>query len=70
MRGRCNFLEAERRTAALDRVGNAENRVDALGIRRAEIEFEQRRLHRIERLEALFEKRVVELCKIEHHRAA
>src|SRR5882672_3830889 len=44
-----------------------ENRVDQLGIGRPEIQFQQRRLHGVQRLEALLEERIVELREIERH---
>ena len=37
------------------------------GIRRAEIELEERRLHRVERFEALFEEGVVKLSEVQRH---
>ena len=67
MRERCDFREAERRAAALDRMRDAENRVDQLRLGRADVELEQRRLHRIERFEALVEEGVVKLGEIERH---
>ena len=55
MRERGDLGEAERRAAALDGMRHAEDGVDQLRIRRAEIELQERRFHGVERLEALFE---------------
>ena len=62
--------EAEGRAAALDRMRDAKNGVDQLRVGRADVQLQQRRLHRIERLEALFEERIVKLCQIDRHRPA
>src|SRR6185312_9339829 len=59
--------EAERGAAALDRVGDAEDGVDELAIRSADIQLQQRRFHRVERLEALLEEGIVELSQIDGH---
>src|SRR5207253_1955991 len=67
MRERGDILEAERGTATLDRVRHAEDRVDALRIGGTDVELQERRLHGVERLEALFEEHTVELGEIERH---
>ena len=67
VRERGDVGEAERRAAALDRMGDAENGVDQLRLGRSEVELQERGLHAVERLEALFEERAVELGEIERH---
>src|SRR5512138_1454512 len=67
MRERRDFGEAERRAAALDGVRDAEDRVDQLRLRFADVQLEQRSFHLIERFIALVEEGVVELCEIESH---
>ena len=37
------------------------------GVGRADVELQQRRLHRVERLEALLEEGVVKLCQVDRH---
>jgi hypothetical protein len=63
----CNIGEAERRSATLDGMRNAEDGVDQLQVGVAGRELEQRILHRVERFEALGEEGVVELGEIERH---
>src|ERR1043165_6291134 len=46
---------------------HTEDRIDQLRIGRTQVQLQQRRLHRVERLETLFEKRVVKLREIERH---
>src|SRR6185437_8529645 len=53
--------ETESGAAALDRMGNAEDGVDQLAIRSPDVELQERRFHRVERLEALLEECIVEL---------
>ena len=62
--------EAEGRAATLDGMRDAENGVDQLRLGRADIELQERRLHGIERLEALLEEGGMELCQIDRHRPA
>ena len=65
-----DLAEAERGAAAFDRVRDAEYGVDQFRIRGADVELQQRRLHGVERLEALLEERVVELGQVDGHRSA
>ena len=62
-----HFVEAESRAAALDGMRDAENGVDQLGVDFTGRELQQRRLHRVERLETLVEEGVVELREVERH---
>ena len=62
-----HFVERESRGAALDGMRDAEDGVDQLGVDFAGRELQQRRLHRVERFETLFEEDVVELREIERH---
>src|SRR5688572_3095817 len=48
---------------------DAKDGVDELGIRRTQIELQQRRFHRVERFEALLEESVMELREVERHAA-
>src|SRR5437868_5583559 len=48
-------------------MGDAEDRIDELRFRRADVELQQRSFHRVQRFEALVEERIVKLCKIERH---
>jgi hypothetical protein len=53
--------------APLDGVRHPEDGVDDLGVGRSDVELKERCLHRLERLEALFEESLVELCEIDTH---
>ena len=67
VRERRDLGEAEGGAAALDRMRDAEDRVDELRLGRADVELEQRGLHRVESFEALVEEGVVKLCEVERH---
>ena len=62
-----HFVERKRRGAALDGMRHAKDGVDELGVDFAGGKLQQRRLHRVERLETLFEEDFVELREIERH---
>jgi hypothetical protein len=62
-----DFVERKRRGAALDGMRHAKNGVDELGVDFTRGQLEQRCLHRVERLETLFEEYFVELREIERH---
>jgi len=49
--------------AALDGMGNAEDGVDQLFVRRPDVELEERRLHRVQSLEALLEEGIMKLVR-------
>ena len=70
VRERGDFREPEGRAAALDGMRHAEDRIDELRIRRPDVEFQQRRFHGVQRFEALFEERIVELRQIDRHEPA
>src|SRR5690606_39585680 len=67
VRERRDFGKAEGRAAALDRVSDAKDRVDELRLGRADVQLEERSLHRVERFVALVEEGVVKLCEVERH---
>ena len=46
---------------------NPKYRVDAIGIRRADVQPQERRFHAVERLEAFFEEQTVKLLEIDCH---